>query len=71
MAECQSKNIIWTAESIAKYLGVSRNKFYNLIEMGLPVIVIDGRWCAHADNLEAFFKLGTAKGTKKIPKDAE
>lgn len=71
MADCQSKNILWTAESIAKYLGISRNKFYNLIKVGLPAVVIDGKWCAHAENLEAFFKMGTVKGTKNIPEDAE
>jgi hypothetical protein len=71
MSGCQSKQIIWTAESIAKYLGISRNKFYILVEMGLPAVVIDGRWCAHADNLETFFKMGTGKGTRKIPEDAE
>jgi hypothetical protein len=66
-----SRNIIWTAESISKYLGVSRNKFYNLVQMGLPAVVIDGKWCAHADNLEAFFKVGTGKRAGKIPEDAE
>jgi len=66
-----SKNIIWTAESISKYLGVSRNKFYNLVQIGLPAVVIDGKWCAHADNLEAFFRVGTGKSARVIPENAE
>ena len=66
-----SKNILWTAEAIAKYLGVSRNKFYNLVEIGLPAVVIDGKWCAHTDNLETFFKVGTVKGPRKITENAE
>ena len=70
-AEPVSKNILWTADAIAKYLGVSRNKFYNLVGMGLPAVVIDGKWCAHADNLEAFFKIGTGKSARIIPENAE
>ena len=69
--ETTSKKIIWTADAIAKYLGVSRNKFYNLVKAGLPAIVIDGTWCAHADNLESFFQRGTARATKAIPDEAE
>lgn len=71
MPELSSNKIIWTADAIAKYLGVSRNKFYNLVKAGLPAIVIEGTWCAHADNLEAFFQRGTAKMTKHIPEEAE
>lgn len=66
-----TKNILWTAESISKYLGVSRNKFYALIKLGLPAVVIDGIWCAHVENLEAFFRSGTGKGPRVIPEDAE
>lgn len=66
-----SKNILWTAESISKYLGVSRNKFYTLIKRGLPAVVIDGKWCAHAENLEAFFRTGTGKAVRVIDEDAE
>lgn len=71
MADCQSKHILWTAAVIAKYLGVSRNKFYTLVQMGLPAVVIDGKWCAHTDNLEAFFRGGTGKPSRKIPEEAE
>ena len=72
MTNCQSKNILWTAEAIAKYLGISRNKFLDLAKKkGLPAVIIDGKWCAHAENLELYFKLGTVKGTKNIPEDAE
>jgi hypothetical protein len=66
-----SKNILWTAETIAKYLGISRNKFYSLVKIGLPAVVIDGKWCAHAENLETYFKVGTGKSARTIPEDAE
>lgn len=70
MAEVTSKKIIWTADGIAKYLGVSRNKFYSLVKAGLPATIFEGTWCAHADNLDAYFQRGTARVTKEIPKDA-
>lgn len=70
-AAIESEKILWTAEAIAKYLKISKGKFYNLVKAGLPAVIIDGVWCAHADNLEMFFQRGTAKVTKNIPDDAE
>jgi hypothetical protein len=67
----RSGKILWTAEAICKYLGVSRGKFYTLVRAGLPAVIIDGAWCAYVDNLELFFKHSTAKVTKNIPEDAE
>jgi hypothetical protein len=69
--ELRSRKIIWTADSIAEFLGVSRNKFYSLVKIGLPATVVDGTWCAHADNLEAFFQRGTLNPKKDIPADAQ
>lgn len=71
MSTTQSNKIIWTADCIASYLGVSRNKFYSLVKAGLPAIVIDGTWCAHTDNLEAFFQKSTGKVMPNIPPDAK
>lgn len=45
--------------------------FLELVEMGLPAVVIDGKWCAHVDNLETFFKMGTGKSARKVLEDAE
>lgn len=67
----ESQKILWTADVIAKYLKISKGKFYNLVKAGLPAVIIDGVWCAHADNLEMFFQRGTAKVTRDIPADAE
>ncbi len=71
MSELTSKKIIWTVEKIAVYLNVSRATFYELVKVGLPAVVVNGKWCAHADNLELFFQRRTASGTKQIPPDAE
>jgi excisionase family DNA binding protein len=67
----KSCKIIWTATEIAAYLGISKNKFYTLVKSGLPAVVIDGTWCAHTDNLDAFFQQGTKHGTKSPHPDAE
>lgn len=69
--ELMSKKIIWTSAAIAKYIGVSRGKFYSLVKHGLPAVVIDGTWCAHADNLEAFFQKCTCQSMQSIPPEAE
>ncbi len=63
--------VIWTSKCIAAHLGVSQAKFYNLVKAGLPAVVIDGTWCAHADNLDAFFRQRTAKIMTTIPSDAD
>ncbi len=63
--------ILWTADCIAAYLGISRNKFYGLVKAGMPAVVIDGAWCAHIDNLDAFFKNKTGKVSTAIPPDAK
>jgi hypothetical protein len=67
----KSNKIIWTADCIASYLGISKNKFYVLVKAGLPAVVIDGTWCAHTDNLDAFFRSNTGKIMTNIPPDAK
>ncbi len=67
----KSGKILWTADAICKYLGVSKAKFYTLVRSGLPAVIIDGVWCAYADNLEMFFQRSTAKLTKNIPEGVE
>lgn len=71
MNEHASRKVIWTVEKIAAYLNVSRATFYDLLNLGLPAVVVNGKWCAHADNLELFFQRMTAARMKEIPPDAE
>jgi len=55
-----SPKIVWAVEGICEYCGISRQTFYRLIKTRrLPATIIEGKWCAHADNLEEFFKSGT------------
>lgn len=72
MADDTSGKILWTAVVIARYLGVSRNTLLDLIKNhGMPCAIIGGKYCAHADNLEEYFRIGTGKGMRHIPEDAE
>ncbi len=44
-------------EAIRKFLnGMSDYKMAKLIAVGMPVLIDDGRWLAHKDNLEDFFR---------------
>ena len=72
MSHKNSENILWTAESIASYLGISKPKFLKLVKTtNLPAIVVDGTWCAHVDNLEKWFEQSTRNRAKNIPENAE
>lgn len=49
-------------EALRAFLGgISDYKLKKFIEMGMPVIVKDGCWLAHVDNIEEFFKVLTRK----------
>jgi len=39
--------------------------FINFVKKGLPAIVIESRWYAHADNIEEYFKRITKKKRQK------
>lgn len=44
-------------EEIRKFLkGMSDYKMSKYIAAGMPVLIDDGRWIAHKDNLEDFFR---------------
>ena len=73
----QSKKILITAEAIMAYLSrvdgspVSRPTFLKFVKMGMPVIVIDRVYYAHADNIERFFQQITLARMKQPVEDAE
>ena len=67
----KSKNIIWGINDICEYTGIGKRVFYRLVRHGFPVAVIEGKWCAHAENLEDFFRRGTLKPPADIPEDVE
>jgi len=55
-ANGKSEKVLIGALAIQTYLGISEPTFYKFIRMGLPAAVIDNRWYAHTDNIDAYFK---------------
>lgn len=55
-----SPKIIWAVEGICEYCGISRQTFYRLVKTGkFPATLVEGKWCAYADNLDRFFEAAT------------
>ncbi|MBW2598597.1 MAG: helix-turn-helix domain-containing protein [Deltaproteobacteria bacterium] len=72
MTQKSSPNIIWTIDRICDYLQVSRVLFYRLVRHhGLPATIIEGKWCAHTENLENYFRKGTSTPPRDISEEAE
>jgi len=74
MAEQISTKLLIGRQTIMDYLGgISKTLFYNFVSTGMPARNIDGRWYAHTENIDDFFKVITSvnhKG-KPIPVDNE
>jgi len=67
-----SVKILWTVRSICDYCQISKDFFYRLVRAGkFPATIIEGRWCAHMDNIDEFFKCGTKTPPQNPPEDAE
>jgi len=66
----QSRLLVGLKEILA-FLKMSKPTFYDFVQEGLPAAVINGRWYAHADNLERWFQRRTLAREKQIPADAE
>jgi len=43
-------------QEILEYLAISDTLFGKFIKAGLPARFIDGRWYAHADNIDGWFQ---------------
>ena len=70
MAEKDGKLLIGV-QAILDYLQISEPTFRKFVGMGLPAVVIDRRWYAHTDNLDAFFKKITLARMRAIPEHTE
>ena len=64
-----SQKILGSKEEIKTYVGnISDYTFKKYIESGLPARYEDGRWIAHAENIDEFFKIYTRVSMKnKLP----
>ena len=55
-------------KEISEFLnGPGEHRLKKYVKAGMPVKFIDGRWIAHKDNIEEFFKRYTKKRSKNIP----
>lgn len=66
MAENKTRKVLIGIGEITGYLNIREPMFKKFIGMGLPVIVLENRYYAHADNLDDFFRLLTRRGSGKI-----
>lgn len=60
----KSAKILTGKSEIMAYLDFSEPLFNKFLAKGLPVIIEDNRYYAHADNLDDFFKFISRKGMK-------
>lgn len=72
MADIEGRNgFLFGIEKIAEFIGVSKPTVYKMIEYGMPARIVDGKWYAHAENIDLFMKTWTNVRTKKAKVEAE
>lgn len=70
-AEGHRKKILIGKERIKDYLEISDFIFDKFIKMGMPALYLDGRWYAHTENLEKYFKGITWVKMKEVPEETD
>jgi len=55
-----SSKVLVSIDEIKHFLRIGDILFEHFLKLKLPVVQINGRWFAHADNLEEWFKLLTS-----------
>lgn len=60
------KRFLTSKEEIMEFLGVKDAVFAQFLKISIPVVVVNGRYYAHAENLDAWFKSLTAKQRPEI-----
>lgn len=53
----RSSKILTSADEIKEFMGISDIVLQHFLRMGLPILQINRRWYAHADNLEEFVRM--------------
>lgn len=71
-----SKKILGSKDEIKDYIGgvrgaISDYMFKKYVGYGLPARFDDGRWIAHADNIDEFFRMYTKISMKNILGDVD
>jgi hypothetical protein len=55
----KTRRVFTTKDEIKDYLNISDILFKKFIKSGMPALFIDGRWYAHADNIDGWFRATT------------
>jgi hypothetical protein len=63
-----NKKILSSKQEIMDYIGCSWRTFRKYVEVGLPARYEEGRWIAHSDNIDDFFKSYTRVSMKNVIK---
>ena len=71
MSSKNGNNMLHGLNAILEYMEISRPKFYDYVEIGLPARIYKQRWLAHKVNIDDWFKRFTRYSEKHIPTDAE
>ena len=66
----RSNKILSTEAEIKQFVGIaSRPLFEQLLKAGMPVAVLNGRYYAHTQNIEEWFRLKTLTIVEKIDEE--
>jgi len=57
----KAPGILTSKEEIMEYIGCGERLLAQYVSMGLPILSIMGRWVAHADNIDQFFRAITRR----------
>ena len=60
------KHFLTSKKDIMEFLGIERAVFTHFLKINLPVVVINGRYYAHPENLDAWMKALTSKQRQEI-----
>lgn len=60
------KRFLTSKDEIMEFLGVKDVVFAQFLKINIPVVVVNGRYYAHSENLDAWFKQLTAKQRPEI-----
>lgn len=71
MADKKDKKVLIGLAAITADLEMSVPTFKGLVEEGLPATIIKGKWYAHKDNLDEYFRRRTLIRPKDIDEKAE
>ena len=71
MSKDNGNRALFGKKAILEYLKVGEPAFRTFIEMGMPAQVINGRWYAHKDNIDEFWRTLTRYRETAPPSDAE